>query len=134
MFVLTAKPLMFSAAAAVSHSFRVVMGVEHLFISPYSAPPVWNAKPSNCPAGQRLQRVAPASLPTPVAHAAQLRPLCSACFPASHVAQVALAALVLPSGPTVPAAHGVPSHLDRGPVPVAWVPLMQGAQPAQRHG
>ena len=104
--------LIFSAAAAISHSADDAMGLAHL-------PDVLSAKPSYCPAGQvGLQRVAPASLPMPAPHAAQLTPLSAACCPASHTAHVAAAALVLPSPPPAPAAHATPAHAARAPVPV----------------
>jgi hypothetical protein len=122
--------LIFSAVAAISHSADDVMGVAQL-------PDVLSAKPpSYCPAGQmRLQPVAPASLPMPASHAAQLAPLAAVYWPGSHVAHVVVVALVLPRGAPVPAAHGVPAHAALAPVPAAWVPLGQAVHaPLQRHG
>ena len=110
--MLAVASLIFSAAAAISHSADDVMGVAQL-------PDVLSAKLSYCPSGQvRLQRVAPALLPMPASHAAQLTPLSAACCPAAHTAHVAAAALVLPSPPPAPAAHFTPAHAARAPVPV----------------
>ena len=129
-YVLAVTPLIFSAAAAIPHSADDVMGVAQL-------PDVLSAKPpSYCPAGQmRLQRVAPASLPMPASHAAQLAPLSALYWPDAHVAHVVVMALVLPRGALVPAAHGVPAHAARAPVPAAWVPLGQAVHALlQMHG
>ena len=127
--VIAVTSLIFSAAAAIPHSADDVMGVAQL-------PDVLSAKLSYCPAGQmRLQRVAPASLPMPASHAAQLAPLAAVYWPDSHVAHVVVVALVLPRGAPVPAAHGVPAHAARAPVPAAWVPLGQAVHaPLQMHG
>ena len=127
--VLAVTALIFSAAAAIPHSSDDVISVAQL-------PDVLRAKLSYCPAGQaRLQRVAPASLPMPASHAAQLAPLSALYWPDAHVAHVVVVALVLPRGAPVPAAHGVPAHAARAPVPAAWVPLGQAVHaPLQMHG
>ena len=128
--VLAVTTLIFSAAAAIPHSADDVMGVAQW-------PDVLSAKPlSYCPAGQmRLQLVAPASLPMPASHAAQLAPLSALYWPDSHVAHVVEVALELPRGAPVPAVHGVPAHAARAPVPAAWVPLGQAVHaPLQMHG
>ena len=110
--MLAVTALIFSAAAAIPHSADDVMGVAQL-------PDVLSGNPPYWPAGQMgLQRVAPASLPMPAPHSAQLAPLSAACCPASHTAHVAAAALVLPSPPPAPAAHFTPAHAARTPVPV----------------
>ena len=55
-------------------------------------------------------------------------------MPAAQRVQLAPAALVLPSGPPEPAAHGVPSQEVRALAAAAKVPLGQGVQPLlQRH-
>ena len=54
--------------------------------------------------------------------------------PGAHAVQVAAAALVLPMGPPVPAAQGVPVHTEREPAAAACVPAGQTVHaPPQRH-
>jgi hypothetical protein len=97
------------------------------------------------PAGhERLQCVAPASLPVPAGHVSQFEPLdldhdaydvepCAANFPAGHATHKAAAALVLPSGPHLPAGHLSPWQVERAAAVVAYVPLVHGTQGLQRH-
>ena len=81
-----------------------------------------------------LQRVALASLPRPAEHVEQLVPLCAANMPGVHAVQAALVRLVLPVGPPVPAAQGVPVHTEREPAAAACVPAGQTVHaPPQRH-
>jgi hypothetical protein len=86
-----------------------------------------------CPAGhETLQRGAPASLPRLAGHVEQPVPLAN--VPGAQAVQVAAGALVLPAGPTVPAAQGVPVHAEREPAAAACVPAGHTAQvPLQRH-
>jgi hypothetical protein len=59
---------------------------------------------------------------------------CAAKVPGVHEVQVAAAALVLPVGPTVPAAQAVPVHAERKPAAAACVPAGHVVQmPPQRH-
>jgi hypothetical protein len=60
-------------------------------------------------------------------------PACAAKVPGAHAVQVALAALVLPVGPPVPAAQAVPVHAEREPTVVACVPAGQAVQMLLRH-
>ena len=61
-------------------------------------------------------------------------PLCAANVPGAHAVQVAAAALVLPVGPTVPAAQAVPVHAEREPGAAACVPAGHAVQMLlQRH-
>ena len=61
-------------------------------------------------------------------------PFSPAKVPGAHAVQVAAAALVLPVGPPVPAAQGVPVHAEREPAAAACVPGGHTAQvPLQRH-
>ena len=86
-----------------------------------------------CPAGhETLQRGAPASLPRLAGHVEQPVPLAN--VSGAQAVQVAAVALVLPAGPTVPAAQGVPVHAEREPAAAACVPAGHTAQvPLQRH-
>jgi hypothetical protein len=69
-----------------------------------------------------------------VGHAEQIVPVCAANVPGVHAVQVALAALVLPVGPPVPAAQAVPVHAEREPAAAACVPAGHAAQTLlQRH-
>lgn len=70
----------------------------------------------------------------PAGHAVQFLPRSAVKVPAAQRVQLAPAALVLPSGPPEPAAHGVPSQEVRALAAAAKVPLGQGVQPLlQRH-
>ena len=60
-------------------------------------------------------------------------PFCAANVPGVHAVQVAAAALVLPVGPTVPAAQTVPVHAEREPATFVCVPVGHKVQMAQRH-
>ena len=54
--------------------------------------------------------------------------------PGAHAVQVALVRLVLPVGPPVPTAQGVPVHMEREPAAAACVPAGQAVHaPPQRH-
>ena len=54
--------------------------------------------------------------------------------PGVHAVQAAAAPLVLPVGPTVPAAQAVPVHAEREPAAAACVPAGHVVQmPPQRH-
>jgi hypothetical protein len=77
---------------------------------------------------EMLQRVAPALLASPAGHLSQLEPLCAINFPAGHATHVAAVWLMLPCGPTSPAAHGVPSQVEREPAVFACMPVGHGRQ------
>ena len=125
--VLAVTSLSPSATAAASHS-ATLAGAE------MQLPDVCCAKPSYCPAGHSGHEVADVALPRPAGHAEQLVPFCAAKVPGAHAAQVALAALVLPVGPPVPAAQAVPVHAEREPAAAACVPAGHAMQmPPQRH-
>jgi hypothetical protein len=101
--VLAVTPLSLSAAAAASHS-ATLAGAE------MQLPDVCCAKPSYCPAGHCGHEAADAALHRPAGHAEHLVPVCSMNVPGVHAVQVAATPLVLPVGPTVPAAQAVPLH------------------------
>ena len=94
------------------------------------------------PSGQPsfLHTDSPAPLVVPSAHAWHTAPPpCAAKCPGEHwwhEAQGQLPpahALVLPSGPADPAAHGTPSHAVRTPAWPACVPLGHAVQALHRH-
>jgi hypothetical protein len=61
-------------------------------------------------------------------------PFCAAKVPGTHAVQVALARLMLPVGPLVPAVQAVPVHSEREPTAAACVPAGQAVQMLlQRH-